>query len=211
LGDANACRQGETCSSINGQDVCVPSAVGNQCTACTASGTCNNSQLDCYAQRCYLTCNINSSGHCPTCVQTDVNGNGLCACDDQIVGAGQRCGSLDIAYCQPGTLCVESVCHSQCDPKASPSTCDSSQTCQPYADSSYCLAVASQGGGQGGGGTTGGGQGGGGGSPPDAGAGPGPVRNPALCGCTSFGQASLLGPLFLLALAWRRKPAQRRT
>lgn len=209
--DTTACRLGETCTTINGTPVCIPSAVGNQCTACTAASACNNSQYSCYANRCYLTCNINTSGRCSACVQTDANGNGLCACDDQIVGSGADCALPAIAACQPGTLCVESICRPQCDPSAATSTCPAGSECQASSGSNYCLPPKATGGGTGGGGgTVGGGQGGGGFTGiKDAGTGGGTVTNPTLCGCTSFTQVPLLGGLFLLAFLRRR--AYRRT
>ena len=204
LTDTNACRPGETCTNLSGKTVCLPSAVGNQCTACTAGNTCGSSQLSCYATRCYLTCNINTSGRCESCVQVDANGNGLCACDDQIVAAGMGCGLPAIAFCQPGTLCVESTCRAQCDPKVAPSTCPAGSECSAYSGSNYCIPPPVTGGGQGGG--SGGGAGGGGGGRIDAGTGGGGVtNNKPICGCTSLDQGLLLGPLLMLAWARRKK------
>lgn len=207
--DPMACRVGETCTSLSGKTVCLPSSAGNQCTSCAAGNTCLNSQFSCYGNRCYLTCNINSSGRCATCVQVDANGNGVCACDDQIVESGANCGLPTIASCQPGTLCVESICRGQCDPKVAASTCPAGSQCRPFANAHYCLPPTNQGGGQGGGtggGELGGGTGGGGFTGiKDGGEGTDSTKNPPVCGC-SVTQASLLGPLMLLAFIWRRKP-----
>ena len=210
--DTTACRAGETCTNVSGSTVCLPSTMGNQCTACTTGGTCGNNQLSCYSNRCYLTCNINSSGRCSTCVQTDANGNGLCACN--VVDVGANCGLPEIASCQPGTLCVESVCRGQCNPRLPMTNCAVGTVCQAYAGSNYCIPPAVTGGGQGGGGggsAPGGGQGGGGGGliiPDGGGGGGGTTKEPPICGCSvSFGaQALLLAPLLLLGFMRRRRP-----
>ncbi len=208
LTDPNACRSGETCTPLSSKAVCLPSTAGNQCTACTSGGTCGNSQLSCYATRCYLTCNVNTSGRCANCVQIDGTGNGLCACPDQLVGPGENCGLPDIHFCQMGTLCVDSICRAECDPKLPISPCAIGSECKPYAGSNYCLPVTGGGAGGGtGGGASGGGSGGGGGfvGLKDGGTGGGGITQPTLCGCSSLGQAAVYAPLMLLAWVGRRK------
>ncbi len=189
-GAANACRAGETCTSVGGgQSACVPSAAGTQCAACTGANACGDSQLTCYGSRCYATCNLSSSGRCATCVATDENGNGVCACDDQIKSSGEACGSPLVASCQPGTVCVESVCRPKCDLGAAGNQCPLATTCRAFMGAAYCLTGSGGGPGGSDGGLVAG---------PDGGALPGPVPNPSPCGCTSLVDAVMLLPM----VAW---------
>lgn len=199
----SSCPSGQTCTVVGGQGVCMPGSAGNRCAACSSVGTCATG-LTCNAQRCYSTCNVNVVGACPSCVQTDASGNGVCACDNQLVGTYKACGSIpDIAACAQGLKCVSGVCRPQCDPNVG---CPALMECKPYAGGNYCLDYVDPFGG--GGGSTGGGSGsaGGAGHAGGTGGGGGSSKDQG-CGCSSPGAAALW-PLGLVALGWRRRRAR---
>jgi Matrixin len=199
--DPNSCPQGENCSPVGTKFVCVNTTDGSVCGQCTASGTCQNGAT-CNQNRCYAQCNVNTSGGCRTCVQLEADGRGVCACDDQISGVNQACGTTPIRSCQMGTTCFgmapnEPTCRAACD-LATGKPCSQSEQCRSYAGGSYCLDrtdfPVSDSGTGGGTGRADSGTGGGGTSTVNQG-----------CGCTQS-TAAWQALVLLGALIWRRKP-----
>lgn len=207
ISDPSSCRTGESCQLVGGVGVCLPGSEGSKCAPCTNAGTCN-SGLTCYFGRCYEPCNINVGTTCRTCVQTEANGTGVCACADQISNENEVCGNQpEVKSCQPGTLCINGLCRSECDPMA-PFNCPTGTNCVGYAGKNYCVEQ-STGGGTGGGGTGGGTGGGGGGGRTGGGAGGGSggsgggsVSSQG-CGCSSAAPV-VLWPALLVLLRRRR-------
>ncbi len=200
VGNPATCNTGEMCQPMGTTAVCVAGTIGSECAACGTNNACATG-LQCFNGRCYTPCAINS-GTCGGCVQENANGDGVCACPDQVVGVGQACGSNPIAACSGGLLCISSLCRATCDP--SNPQCGILETCQQYQGGNYCLPLDNSTGGGGGsstGGGTGGGThgtgGGGGGNPP----------NNTGCACSTASLGALWPLLGVLALAFRRRRA----
>jgi MYXO-CTERM domain-containing protein len=136
------CARGETCSTVNGKDVCINLGDGSACTPCGPGGTCQPG-LTCNAGRCYTQCNVNVQSGCATCVQLEADGRGVCACDDERAGVNQPCGLDPIRGCQSGTKCFgmapnEPTCRAACD-MATQKPCGKFEACKPYLGGTYCL------------------------------------------------------------------------
>lgn len=133
----SSCGVGKTCFLVSGQGVCLPGTYGNQCAACTNTGTCNGT-LSCFAGGCYPPCNIFESNHCATCVQTDDTGGGVCACPEQVSDRGGPCGTQPtLAACKSGLTCKSGTCTVACDP-SNPVTCNANEFCDPENEN-YCF------------------------------------------------------------------------
>lgn len=201
----NSCPNGQTCQMVSGIGVCLPGSEGSVCAACTNTNACNGTAT-CYLGRCYEQCNTNLPNTCATCVQSQANGGGICACPDQISGPNEPCGTMpDVHSCQSGTKCIQGNCRPRCDPMAS--TCVVGTTCRDIGTGVfYCQDEIVSGGGGGGGATGGGGaRGGGSGAATGGGGGSGGGTMDLGCGCGASGGP--LGALVLgvVALMRRRK------
>lgn len=154
LGDNSTCNTGETCSNVGGAAVCVTGAQGGTCAPCNNNNCAPGNT--CYQGRCYTTCNVNvKPGPCDySCV--DVGGGvNICACDDQIRGSGQSCGTNPIAACGDRLLCINGVCTGECNPNTMPSTCPILTECKLLAGTQFtfvCQPIDNTGTGGGGGG-----------------------------------------------------------
>ncbi len=212
------CQTDSTCQLVGSQQVCIPGTSGQRCATCGAGGQCEPG-LICYSNRCYPPCSTSLANQCSTCVQVDPDppagsGAGICACADQVVGAGASCLLPNIATCQAGTRCISGICSPRCDLN-DPTTCNNGRVCRAVAGQGYCVedtsgeaggtaqagGTAPTAGGRGGGSTftgTGGGRAGG------AGGGGTTVTNMG-CGCTSFSGLWPVVPLALAVLSRRRR------
>ncbi|MBK7860514.1 MAG: matrixin family metalloprotease [Archangiaceae bacterium] len=121
VGNTSSCPAGQVCQSVSGTAVCVADTAGARCAAC--SGLTCAPGASCYQGRCYTTCNTAvKNGPCDaTCVDVG-NGVNLCACDDQVRGAGQTCGANPIAACGDRLYCLGGVCAGECT-LSNPSSC----------------------------------------------------------------------------------------
>ncbi|MBX7099588.1 MAG: matrixin family metalloprotease [Myxococcaceae bacterium] len=224
LGNPASCNAGETCTMLDNQAVCLTATAGSACTAC--NGTTCNAGLTCLQGRCYQPCNALSAGACSTCAQVSGDGNGVCACSDQLTKAsGEACGgNPSVALCRTGLRCLGGFCRDECNVNSNPSTCPAGLECKVAFDNAggvlgvYCQSPGGAGGGGGssgagggttsssGGGTTSG-SGGGDGSSSGGGTGGGTTGGSQGCGC-SAGSALGLWPVLGLALvALRRRRA----
>jgi len=113
----------------------------------------------------------------------------VCACDDQLSGAGQFCGLLtssgnyEVYACATGTACVANTCQVTCVPGVT--VCPLGQACTDVGGVSVCGGPAA--------------------TPPDGGTvnhpddGSGGTITSGSCGCTSSGPAGVLWALLSLA------------
>lgn len=133
----SSCGAGKTCFLVGGQGVCLPGTYGNQCSACTNTGSCNGT-LQCFAGGCYPPCNVFNTNQCATCVQTNDNGAGVCACPEQVSERGGTCGTQPtLAACKSGLTCKNGLCTVQCDP-SNPSACNPNEFCDED-NGNYCF------------------------------------------------------------------------
>ncbi len=210
LGDTSSCNLGEQCQAMGSVAVCVAGTIGSQCAACGTNNACSPG-LTCNMGRCYVPCNVNA-GVCSSCVALSSNGDGVCACPDQVGGVGSTCGSNPVAACSTGALCIDALCRGECD-LANPGTCGILEECQLYPANAplgaYCLPLNSSTGG-GGGSSTGGGSatgGGGGFHGTGGGGGGGGTTDNTGCNCGASGIGALWALLGVLGLAVRRRRA----
>lgn len=198
--DMSSCNLGEACMSMGGSFVCVAGTIGSECAACGTNNACSPG-LTCVEQRCYRPCSGGASNVCEVgsvCVPQAQNGDGVCACPDQVKPNGGACSNMPIAACASGLTCVQNICRGQCDPNAITDPCNILETCQPYMGGNYCLPLD-----MGTGGGAGGGAGGGGGGKHTGGGG-GSVANNTGCACNA-GAGALWPVVGLLMLAIRRR------
>lgn len=95
--------------------------------------------------QCFRSCTLGQSNTCPSgsqCISVSKDFS-ICRKEGGLV-EGSRCNQTK--DCLKGLECKdnlgERLCLQPCDPKASPSTCTNSQTCQPYTpldQKTYCL------------------------------------------------------------------------
>lgn len=193
------CNQGEACTLVEGQNVCLPANVaGTRCSSCN-NGTCSDTKDVCFNGRCRQYCNA-SSPSCGECVPFSGD-DGVCSCSDERQAPGGACGlvaNIPLS-CQSGSTCNEGTCRTQC-PNGQ-TQCLAGYACTNVGSESLCIPLGSGGGGgtsgSGGGFTgTGGGAGGGGGTLSSAG-----------CGCGASGGTLMfaLGFVGMLLRARRRK------
>lgn len=190
------CNQGEACSSVDGQTVCVSGNVaGTRCSSCN-NGACGSSADVCFAGRCRQYCNA-SSPACGECVAFSGD-DGVCSCSDERQGPGGACGLvLNIPFsCQSGLVCAEGACRAQCpggQTECIPGyECTAGKLCIPFGSG-------------GGGGSTGTGGGSGGTVNPGSGGGGGGTVNAAGCGCAAGAGGAMTFALGFLALLLRAR------
>lgn len=135
-GCANAtCTAPQACTPLtnNLDGVCLATAaLPGACQPCQ-SGQCAQG-LQCVAGRCHSPCNPANPGACGACFDFG-NGNGTCACPDEVARDGEICGVIagnQIAVCTTGLVCVGSpqpYCRNRCN-AADPQSCPMGQVCQ---------------------------------------------------------------------------------
>jgi hypothetical protein len=195
-GELDSCREGYRCLTVGQDRICVPGDPGTQACVGCFQGACQ-ATLKCVNGRCYLPCSQYDPSTCSSCVPTDVDGTGVCACTSERTKAtNESCGiSGSPVACRAGSVCFNNTCRTSCDP-AEPTACRVGEECRVYASGSYCIDQ-----GFGAGGSSG--AGGAGGMRPRTG-GAGGMSGPPGCGCSS-GHA-----LWLLAAMWTVGARKRR-
>ena len=176
-----SCGASATCIPVTGttDQVCVPSTGAGLCEACSLSVPCS-SGMTCAAGRCHNDCNPFSPGACTACLDVG-NGEGICACGDEVSQVGQPCGLQSdggLRICTNTTLCLNapSSCYRPCIPGGTPA-CPTGQVCGQVDGENVCV-TSGAGGGGGSGGGAGGGSGGGTGGGSAGGSGGGAGRGP---------------------------------
>ncbi len=142
----NSCPTGASCVALTdgSSSICSPGVTqAATCEACP-TGVCAQG-LSCVQGRCRTACNPASPGACQACF-TLPNGDGACACGDEVNNEGEVCGQIGantVAACAAGLACVagngtNGVCRSRCD-AAVPSSCGTGFSCQIVTGVGVCV------------------------------------------------------------------------
>jgi hypothetical protein len=206
-----SCPLGESCTLAAGIGICLPGMSGGRCSMSNNAGACNGT-LTSFQGRCYDSCNVNLSSTCPTCVQTQAGGLGVCGCPDEIAKLNEACGTQPmVRACTTGTLCLEGYCRGQCNP-TSATNCPANTECRAAGNGgSYCQDIPTSS--AGGGGAAGGSSSatGGGTRPTGGGAAGGGSSQDLGCSCGEVGLIQLIGALAYLGKRFRRRESGARS